>query len=377
MRHPTIQDLQWLLGQHEPPCISLYMPTLRNRPDHDQNPIRFKTLVRRTAELLAEIPKRDAETLMARLQRLDDEAWTHPRDGLAVFCSQDEVVAYQFSAAVPEIVVVADTFHTKPFVRYLNRNRPFYVLVLAGNSIALWHGDRAGMSPLDLTELPADLGAALGMQELAPQTASSGPPVRSNGPVYRGSGLETVENRDELERALRAIDRALWQYLRDERAPLIVAAVDSYHKIFRSVCRHPHLVEPGLVGNYEKFGADELHRAAWPLVAAIFDREIDETIDRFRGRRAAGRAEQSLEAIASAVVQGRVSDLLVPQDRQVWGLVDRHTGTLRLHAQQESAEDADILDDLAEMTWLRGGRVLVVPSDRMPAAAQAAAIYRY
>lgn len=377
MRHPTVQELQWLMGHHPPPCVSLYMPMHRAHPDSEQNPIRYKTLLRQVTNLLASVPKREAEALIARLQRIEEDAWRRPRNGLAAFCAGDTCVHYEFEAPVPEVVVVAETFHTKPFVRYLNRNRPFYVLVAALNGFTLWHGNRGGIAPVDVATLPANLRAALGSRELQPSSAHPGPAARAGRPVESAPLLDGESRRHEIEHSFRAIDRALWKHLRDERAPLVLAAVDSYHSIFGAVCRYPHLVEPGLVGNFEKTGADELHRAVWPLMAATFDREVDEAVDRFRDRQSSGRADDDLRAVAAAVVRGRVSELLVLHGRQVWGIVNRSTGELQLQERQEGASDSDVLDDLAEMTWMRGGRVLVAQPQRMPTGSPVAAIYRY
>ena len=36
-----------LLTRHEPPCLSLYQPTHRAHPEKQQDPIRFRNLVRR------------------------------------------------------------------------------------------------------------------------------------------------------------------------------------------------------------------------------------------------------------------------------------------------------------------------------------------
>ncbi len=46
MRQITTAHLTELLGDHEPPCISLYQPTHRNHPDNQQDPIRYRNLLR-------------------------------------------------------------------------------------------------------------------------------------------------------------------------------------------------------------------------------------------------------------------------------------------------------------------------------------------
>jgi hypothetical protein len=45
--------------------------------------------------------------------------WNHTLDGLAVFASPDSFGACGLQRTVPERVVVADSFHVKPLVRFV------------------------------------------------------------------------------------------------------------------------------------------------------------------------------------------------------------------------------------------------------------------
>ena len=42
----TIESLAELTSVHQPPCLSLYKPTHRRHPENQQNPIRFRNLVK-------------------------------------------------------------------------------------------------------------------------------------------------------------------------------------------------------------------------------------------------------------------------------------------------------------------------------------------
>jgi hypothetical protein len=50
----TTDTLRELIKAHEPPCISLYQPTHRTSPDNQQDPIRYKNLVREAERSLRE-----------------------------------------------------------------------------------------------------------------------------------------------------------------------------------------------------------------------------------------------------------------------------------------------------------------------------------
>ena len=55
-----------ILGDHTGPCLSLYQPTHRDFPDRQQDPIRFRNLVKSLGESLRQsYPNREIEPLLA------------------------------------------------------------------------------------------------------------------------------------------------------------------------------------------------------------------------------------------------------------------------------------------------------------------------
>jgi hypothetical protein len=79
-----------ILRTPEPPCISLYQPTHRHHPDKQQNPIRFRNLVKALEESLRQkYSTRDVRPLLEPLQNLaeDHSFWNHSLDGLALLAA--------------------------------------------------------------------------------------------------------------------------------------------------------------------------------------------------------------------------------------------------------------------------------------------------
>jgi regulator of protease activity HflC (stomatin/prohibitin superfamily) len=96
----------------------------------------------------------------------------------------------------------------------------------------------------------------------------------------------------------------------------------------------------------------------------------------FHEARAKDRGADELAAIARAAVEARVGTLLVDAGRQAAGRIDRATGDIeRVDLSEPDADD--LIDDLGELVLEQKGDVVVVPSDRMPTASGAAAIFRY
>ena len=104
----------------EAPCLSLYQPTHRHHPDNQQDPIRFKNLVKTLEQSLRQkYPTREVRPLLQPFNVLasDRDFWNHTQDGLAVLCAPDQFRIYKLQRQVPELAIVANSFHIKPLLR--------------------------------------------------------------------------------------------------------------------------------------------------------------------------------------------------------------------------------------------------------------------
>jgi len=378
MRALTIDDLRTLIANDAAPCVSIYLPTHRGGGPDDKQ--RYAGLVRRARGLLAtSYSQAQIDAVCAPLDALaKDELWSQSLDGLAVFRSQDFSVYYRLPLALTELCVVADSFHIRPLLRFLQSNERYFLLNLSQGRTSFFKGSAHGLGPVDLASMPRSLTEAVGIQGhervLNFHTGSGG---RGHAPVYQGSGHEDSVRDEELQQFLRRVDKALWEVLRDENAPLIVVSTPKIAAAFQAISRYPHLLHEHVAGNFANAKMEDLHARAWPLVQTHGEGRLRDATQRYGNLISRGRALDDLTAVARCAVQGRVRDLLVERDAHRWGRLDPATGALELHEKQVDAHDDDVLDDIAEAVLLRGGEVLTLDRQAMPSSAPVAAILRW
>lgn len=381
MQMMTVRELQWLVGQQQPPCVSIYLPTHRHHPGTDQDRIRFKNALGRAASLLRERYRdQDIGQFLAPIEDLSTtEFWMYQEEGLAVFCAPGTCVHYRLPVTVPEIVVVSNTFHTKPLVGYLNSNRHYFVLSLSKKEVKLYEGSPHSLDQIEVQSLSQELRDLMG--ESGAKAVLSADPETEGGQqaTRQGRGASKKDGKKELLKYFRAIDRALWPILRDERSPLVLAAVGYFHPLFREACRYPYLLDEGIEAGVAGMPLDSLREAAWRLVSS-YEADLEgDLLGQYVRALQSGRASNELSDIAKAAAHGRIRVLLHEAGKSVWGRVDPDTGSVAVHEHQEQrdAEDADIIDDLCEMTLLKGGEVFEVSSSDLLRGAPLGAIYRY
>ena len=123
----TTESLAGLVSVHQPPCLSLYQPTHRRHPENQQDPIRFRNLVKELeASLRQKYPAVETRSVLEPFEALAQEHdfWNHTLDGLAVLGGPTLFRVFRLQRPVGEFAVVADSFHTTALTTPSTNGRP-------------------------------------------------------------------------------------------------------------------------------------------------------------------------------------------------------------------------------------------------------------
>jgi hypothetical protein len=384
MQSLTLDYPDTLLADTEPPCLSLYQPTHRHAPDNAQDPIRFKNLVRTLEESLADVAEADEiAELLRPLRELetDEMFWRHSGDGLAVLASPDVFRVYRLQRTVPELAVVADTFHTKPLLRIMQSADRFQVLALDRENVRLYEGTRDALDEVELAgDVPATLTDALGDELTDPHlTVASygGKGGTGAAPSVHGHGARKDELDIDTRRYFLAVDKAILEHhSRPSKLPLLLAALPEYHGVFQDLSDNPFLLEKGVEIHPDGIDTDDLLERAWEVLEPVYLERLAGLVERFGTAQAHEQGSSDLSDVAVAAIGGRVDTVLVEAERVIPGRLDPETGQITLH-DIEDGDVGDLIDEIGEHVLRRGGEVVVVPAERMPTDTGVAAIYRY
>jgi hypothetical protein len=378
------EKLRALIDERGGRCVSLYMPTHRAGPETQQDPIRFKNLLRQAEERLKKqgLRSADVQATLGPAQRLLDDAsfWQHQSDGLAVFVSRDTFRCYRLPFAFSELVVVTDRFHIKLLLPLLSGDGQFYVLALSKKQVRLLQGTRHSVGELNLENVPTSLAEALGDEEREKQLQFH-TVARGAAAIFHGSGGASDESthKKDLLRYFKQVDKGLQDLLRGQTAPLVLAGVEYLLSIYREANTYSQLMEGWIVGNPDGLTAQELHGQAWAIVQPYFARAQEQAVAQYRELAGTGRTSIDLERILPAAHHGRVDSLFVALGVQKWGKFDAATGGVELHTERQPG-DQDLLDLAAMQTFASAGNVYAVYPEQVPGGERyspVAAVFRY
>jgi hypothetical protein len=380
------EEVLTLAEKHDGLCVSIYMPTHRAGAEAQQDPIRFRNLLRRVEGQLAEDGSRVLEikrVLNPAYELLNDHyLWRHEGDGMAVFVTSGFLRYYQTPEPFNEEVIVARHFYLTPLLALLDDDQHFYVLGLSQNGIRLYKGTPHAIAELKLTGLPKTLAASLASfdspeRHLAARSAGPAPVRgRRSAMAFYAEGDED-DTKERIAEFFHRVDKQVRALLRNDSAPVVLAGVDYLLPIYRSVNKHPWLAAESITGNPEHLSPKTLGQQAWDLLKPQFDRRRAEALAQYQHFANSRRASKEIRAILRAANQRRVATLFVNRCVQEWGAFYPEGNVVLLRGVKSRFSDEDLVNLAVIYTLLHGGVIYVLEPTEMPDEAPAAAVFRY
>jgi hypothetical protein len=250
------------------------------------------------------------------------------------------------------------------------------VLALSQNSVRLFQGTRFTVSPVALKGVPHNLAEAMRTHDRDEVLTFHTRPTSGGswGAIFGGHGVGIDDAKDDLRRYFKSIDRGLHEVLREERAPLILAAVEYLMPIYREASTYPHLLEKGIGGNPDRLSEKELHDRAWAVVEPHCQEALRRAIGLYHQVAGTGRTTSDEQRIIAAAYRGEVETVFVALGKHLWGILGPGTNEVSVHEQPELG-DEDLLNFTALHTLRHGSTVYALRPEDMPGGKLLAAIY--
>ena len=373
----TLEQIKGLARQTASPSISIFLPINRAGRESQQNPIRFKNLLRDAEKQLlgSGMGPREVGTLLESAQALLDESdlWNHQHDGLAVFIAADDFHYYTLPFSVEELLVIAQSYYIKPVLPLFTNNGHYYILAISLNEVRLFEGTRYGVGQVALPDgVPANMEEALNLD--GPQKSLQMHSGGGSG-MFHGQGPGDEEKKIWIEQYLNLVDNSLKDILREQNAPLVLVGVDYLLPMYRKVSEYQNIMEEGITGSPEHLHPEELQEQAWCVVETYFQQETKKTVEQYQQLADTDKATDNVEIIVAAAFNGRVDKLILSIENQIWGAFNPKDGkVIRSPNGQSKKYNLALLDFTAMHTLQNGGTVCALSQDEMPTDSPIAAV---
>lgn len=347
------------------PAVSVLTPTHRREPDNAQDPVRLRNVLAEAKKQLEADPAVPRERRIDLFQQLDQALaevdLAHAEDGLVIFAAPGEHQVWSLARSVPERVVLSDTFLTRNLVSAQAAERPFWVLSVSADRVALWNG---------------------GVDRVTEDGVGGFPMTRDHRDNFDAERQERIGDvpstfRDEgIRHFLRDADTAMSKLLREQPRPLYVtgeqaalSALDEVGSVAKDAVHIPH-------GGLAHGTPDAVWQAVRPLVDAEARKNtvtVTRELETARGRKefAAG-----VDEIWQNAREGRVRLLAVEENYRITVRDDSGDHLIPAESGDLDARE-DIVDEIVEQCLETGADVRFVPDGTLDDAAGIAGVLRY
>lgn len=383
----TRTDLSKLMSADPPLGVSIFLPTHVRGSQIRQGPVRLKNLIAEAQENLsrAGIADKEVEGFLRSPNALIDDYnfWQHQQEGLALFLDGSESHCYTVPIPLAEQAVVGRGYYVRPLFSILEADGAFLVLTMTADRVQMYEASRFALSPETETDLPRGIGEVSKESDYENPVQAS-PVARphsathniANAQVYGDSPPDWHKAQlvDFARRVAAGVDRR--QSI--DPLPLVLVADAEIGGHFQKFSALGPLLAGVIEINPDALDGVQLQEATYAIMQPRLEQARTEAVERCRAMLASGdaRVVTAVNELVAAAYQGRVDTLLLTDDETVKWLYDE--GINKIGVGDEVVTDGqDLLEAAAVQTLQQGGGIHVLPTERIPGAAGAAAILRY
>ena len=366
------------LANAEGPCLTITVPIQPAENTTRQDYMRLKSAAQSAETILTDrgMDPRQVREFLDPMTQIEGSAWGTEFGSLVVFRSPQIFRYFQVRAELKDAAIVADHFQITPFVKALQEEeRHFFVLALSQKRTRLLrctyrHSEELPFGP----ETPTSLEEWLTTR--SPQASAE----RSRGEQQEsGEGFgnfTSQSDRDNMDPHIanffHQVNAAVYELLRGETSPLVMAGVEYEARIYREVNTYPHLAEGYAQGSPDSLRGPELHRRALELAEVSFQEPMQKALQSLERLGGSERVAFKPAAVLEAAASGRVAHLFLADGAQHPGGWDR--GMLRVTSE---GEGEDLLNIAALQTLAHAGEIWIMPPEQVPNGGPVAALLRY
>lgn len=371
MKLITEKDFETLANIREDYCVSIYIPTHRTGRDvtSGKDALNFKNQIQKVKHTLQGLgmSESQAKDYLQRAYDLHDDGgfWHHQQEGLAVFLSKNHFSYHRLPCALEEFTCVSKSFHLLQLVPLMSGDGIYYILALSLEKVRLLEATHYYVNELDLGGRVQQ-----GMKEVEKYYEFERSMENQGGLVpnpqnRNGQGELSPTKKDLVEEYFRNVVVGLKNIIISDRTPIVVAAVDYLHPIFREAANGLNVMPQGIHGNPDMMKPKELHSKSWELVESFFNKERERNREAYGNWAGTGKTSYDINRIVPAAFNGRVDTLFVGKGERQWGQFNTDTQEVELHEQFKYGDD-DLVNRAAVQTILNGGNAYLVDKAEMP-----------
>lgn len=373
------------LAHHEAEwCLSIYVPIGSAGEEAKRGRINFKNLLDEGRGQLARhgVEAGQVDTALRSLDELmeDHGFWLENHPAVAFFISQNFITCFRVPQMTNSIVAVGPHFNVVPLIPFVDDRNGFYLLSLEQNRTRLFRGNAMELAAVEVPDMPPGRDDTIGREQFEKETEhmKQAPGLRrTRAGSYHGVGPGVDAKKVDAQRYLQRVEKAVGAFMKDKSKPLILAGVPFLISGYREINEYPYLLDGYIEGNVRTSGNDEILERCRSILSPRIEKEEKEAFSRYQEIKSkkSNATSVDIEKITKAAYIGKVDELFIDKDSQLWGKIQSHDGIVEARSDQEHG-DVELVSTAAAEAFTHKARLHIVEKSHMPDDGAVAAVFR-
>lgn len=345
----TKQQLEKLATEINEPCVTISFNTHRTHPEHLQDEIRLKNLLKEAENrVIEEYGKRPAADLLEKLETIADEVdIQYNLDSLNLFLSNDtkEIIKSTWETA-QEGVHISDSFAVRPLIKDYSRSEEYLIMLLSQSGVHLYEAINDGI-----------------VKEIRNEDFPFSENRHYNTHHDKGSDPKHLD--DLVREFLNKVDKALVKvHHATDLQCIVICTEDNYSRLMQ-VADKPSVYHGYSNIDYVNTKEHQIVEQAYEMIKEIQSARRAEAIAEMKEAVAQGKVVTDLREIYQAAKEGR-GDLLIVHQNYIQPVLVTGKDTFEIteNAQQENTIE-DITSTIAWEVLSKKGRVIFTSQDEI------------
>ncbi|MGA9325836.1 MAG: hypothetical protein WBV47_07300 [Salegentibacter sp.] len=366
------QEFEKLAQTKNEICVSIFIPTERGGKEvlEGKDSTHLKSQWQQTEKELekkgvsAEKISKMAKPVMDLVN--DKDFWRHQSDGLAVFISENFFEKYTLPVKFVAYRYISKEFYVKPLVPAFSGDGRFYILALQLQEVKLYEATKYSVGEVYVEDLtPSRLEERVGF-DYEPKTLQHKTIKANSGKTQmHGHNAADREDKNEILRFFRAVDKGLHTILHDENVPLVVYCQDHLFPIYQEASTYNHLFEKVINGNPSDTDMLGAHEKALKTIESYLRKEERDKLDKYNELNKTENTTSMVGDIIPAAYEGKIDTLFLENREEIWGTYDEKNMAVKVDEAQYDS-NTSLMNLAAAKVIETGGKVFLIESAFMP-----------
>ena len=340
-------------------AITIILNTHRTLPDNQKDSLLLKNLIKEAeSRLLADMDKREAESLIHRLRDLE-ETIDHRQnlESLILFVNEDTAEYVRLPIAVEDRVIIDKTFATRDLIRAMHMEASYLVLVLSQQKARLIKASNDKV-----------------IQEFGDPF-----PIENNQMVNRAELSNASRLTNLISEFYNQVDKEVNHLRKENKLPVLICSETSqYHEYLKVADEKNSIYEQCLSGNHENAKAHHIVTEAWEIVKKYVIEKNNARKAELQKAISSGKFLSDTNEIWQGIQQGSVQTIFIEEGNfQPAKWIDGHITYVSREMRNGKGVVDDVYDELIEANLRQGGDTVFLPKGELKDFNGFGAVTRY